>query len=219
VLTNVFEMALVAGAVGNGGDLMEPRIVREVRSPDGIILDRPTASVRNGTVPSDTAATLNDMMQRVIEDGELTGAQIEGTKVAGKTGTAENAAGEPHSWFVSYAPADDPEIAVAVMIENGGIIREDGSAETPALNVAGNLMRAYLDRPAPTPEPEQRPQAPGVPGDLPGEAPLQPPAQQRPFQGAPFQNPAQQQQQFGQPPAQAPAQPPAQQAPNQYPGG
>jgi peptidoglycan glycosyltransferase len=137
--------------------------VREVRSPDGIILDRPTASVRNGAVPSDTAATLNDMMQRVIEDGELTGAQIEGTKVAGKTGTAENAAGEPHSWFVSYAPADDPEIAVAVMIENGGIIREDGSAETPALNVAGNLMRAYLDRPAPTPEPEQRPQAPWRP--------------------------------------------------------
>jgi peptidoglycan glycosyltransferase len=67
--------------------------VREVRSPDGIILDRPTASVRNGAVPSDTAATLNDMMQRVIEDGELTGAQIEGTKVAGKTGTAENAPG------------------------------------------------------------------------------------------------------------------------------
>jgi len=223
VLTNVFEMALVAGAVGNGGDLMEPRIVREVRSPDGIILDRPTASVRNEAVPPDTAATLNDMMQRVIEDGELVGAQIEGIEVAGKTGTAENAAGEPHSWFVSYAPADDPEIAVAVMIENGGIIREDGSAETPAITIAGNLMRAYLDRPAPTPEPEQPPRAPGVPGDLPGEAPVQPPAQppaqQQPFQGAPFQNPAQQQQQFGQPPAQAPAQPPAQQAPNQYPGG
>ena len=212
VSTNVFQMALVAGAVANGGDLMEPRLVREVRSPDGIILDRPTASVRNEALPPETARTLNDMMQRVVEDGELVAAQIEGTEVAGKTGTAEAPPGEPHSWFVSFAPAEDPEIAIAVMVENGAVIDEDGDAATPALSIAGDLMRAYLDRPAPRPEPEEQPEEspPGVPGELPGQSPTpaQPPAQQ-PFQGTPFGQPAQQQP-FGQPPGQQSG---------QYPGG
>ena len=89
VQTNAFQMALVAAAIANDGKLMEPRLVREVRSPDGIILDRPTPSIRRQALPAGTASTLNEMMQQVIIQGGLTDAEIEGMKVAGKTGTAE----------------------------------------------------------------------------------------------------------------------------------
>jgi peptidoglycan glycosyltransferase len=139
VQTNSFEMALVAAAIANDGELIEPRLVREVRSPDGIILDRPTPSIRRQAIPANTARTLNEMMQQVIIQGGLTDAEIEGMKVAGKTGTAESGNGLPHSWWITFAPADDPKIAMCVMIENGG------RADKGALPVAARLMRAYLE--------------------------------------------------------------------------
>jgi len=139
VQTNSFEMALIAAAIANDGKMVEPRIVREVRSPDGIILDRPTPSITRRALPADTAATLNEMMQQVIIQGGLTEAEIEGMKVAGKTGTAESGNGLPHSWWITFAPADDPKIAMCVMIENGG------RADKGALPIAARLMRAYLE--------------------------------------------------------------------------
>ena len=228
VLSNVFEMGLVAAAIANDGDMMQPRLVREVRSSDGIILDRPTPRALNEVIPGGTAGTLNGMMQGVVEDGELLAAQIQGTKVAGKTGTAENPQGQPHSWFISFAPADDPEIAIAVMVENGGIIGEDGAAETPALTIAGNLMRTYLDRPAPAPPSSQPVNPPGIPGGEEGgaqepagqsaqpsvggtQAPAGQPAQQPVDPFAPFRNAAPQQQQQQVPPASQQQVPPASQ--------
>src|ERR687893_98004 len=139
VQTNAFEMALVAGAVANDGEIMEPRIVREVRSPDGIILDKPTPSVRSQALPPGTANTLNGMMQEVIIQGGFTEAEIPGMKVAGKTGTAESGNGLPHSWWITFAPADDPKIAMCVMIENGG------RADRGAMPLAARLMKAYLE--------------------------------------------------------------------------
>ena len=97
-----------------------PASCSEVRSPDGIILDKPTASIRSRRSRPDTARTLNEMMQQVIIQGGLTEAEIPGVKVAGKTGTAESGNGEAHSWWITFAPADDPEIAMCVMVENGG---------------------------------------------------------------------------------------------------
>ncbi len=139
VQTNSFQMALVTAAIANEGRLVQPRLVREVRSPDGIILDKPTASIRAQVIPQGTASTLNEMMQQVIIQGGLTEAEIEGIKVAGKTGTAESGNGEPHSWWITFAPADDPEIAMCVMVENGG------RADRGALPVAARLMQAYLE--------------------------------------------------------------------------
>ncbi|MBA3490582.1 MAG: penicillin-binding protein 2 [Rubrobacteraceae bacterium] len=139
VQSNAFQMALVAGAIANDGELMEPRIVREVRSPDGIILDKPTPSVRRQALPASTATTLNEMMQEVIIQGGFTEAEIEGMKVAGKTGTAESGNGAAHSWWITFAPADDPEIAMCVMIENGG------RADRGALPIAARLMKDYLE--------------------------------------------------------------------------
>jgi len=144
VSSNVFEMGLVAATVANDGVMMDPRIVREVRSPDGIILDRPAPSARKRVLDQGTAQTLNGMMQGVITTGELTEAEVPGVKVAGKTGTAEAPPRQPHSWFVAFAPADDPEIAVAVMVENGGAIGPQGDAATPAIPIAQDLMEAYL---------------------------------------------------------------------------
>lgn len=145
VSSNVFEMGLVAASVANDGVMMEPRLVREVRSPDGIILDKPTPSARGRALDAETAGTLNEMMQNVITTGELTEAEIPGVEVAGKTGTAEAPPREPHSWFIAFAPADDPEIAVAVMVENGGVIGPDGEAATPAIPIAQDMMETYLN--------------------------------------------------------------------------
>ncbi|MDP9487600.1 MAG: penicillin-binding protein 2, partial [Actinomycetota bacterium] len=89
VVSNVFEMGLVAATIANDGTMMEPRIVKSVRSPDGIILDQPAPSVRRRVLDPATANTLNAMMQNVIVTGQLTEAEIPGVKVAGKTGTAE----------------------------------------------------------------------------------------------------------------------------------
>ncbi len=137
VSSNAFEMALVTAAIANDGKLMEPRLVREVRSPDGIILDRPAPSVRGVALPEETARELNEMMQKVVTEG-LPQAGVPGVEVAGKTGTAEAPPGAPHSWWITFAPADDPEIALCVMVENGG------RGDQAALPIADRLMEAYL---------------------------------------------------------------------------
>jgi len=143
--SNVFEMGLATAAIANDGVMMEPRLVREVRSPDGVILDRPAPTVHRRVADEGTAGTVNRMMRGVITTGGLTQAKVPGVEVAGKTGTAEDPPREPHSWFVSFAPADDPEIAVAVMVENGGEIGPQGAADTPAIPIAQDLMEAYLE--------------------------------------------------------------------------
>jgi penicillin-binding protein A len=79
------------------------------------------------------------MMQQVVIQGGFTEAQIEGMEVAGKTGTAESGNGPPHAWWITFAPADDPEIAMCVMVENGG------RADEGAMPIAARLMRAYLE--------------------------------------------------------------------------
>lgn len=139
VTANPFEMALVASTIANDGAMMEPRLVKEVRSPEGTIVDKPTSRVHKNVVDKNTARTINDMMQHVVTDAEQS-AEIPGVKVAGKTGSAEAAGGELHSWFIAFAPADDPQIAMAVIVENG----QEGYKA--ALPIARRLMEAYLKK-------------------------------------------------------------------------
>ena len=155
-ISTPFEMALVAAAIANDGTIMEPRLVREVRSPDGLILDKLTPRVRHEAIPKDTARTLNDMMQNAVTQYE-SGAVIPGVKVAGKTGTAEAPGGELHSWFISFAPADDPEIAVAVIVENG----QEGYKS--ALPIARRLMETYLKNQGKLPDERTTPLPPAPP--------------------------------------------------------
>lgn len=140
--TTPLQMAMVAAGVANGGEVMRPYLVDSVRGPDlsEIVSGDPSSMGR--AVSSGTASQLTDMMVQVTEGDNATGrnAAIPGTQVAGKTGTAESGEGRrTHNWFVSFAPADDPEVAVAVVIEEGG-----GSGGELAAPVARNVMEAVL---------------------------------------------------------------------------
>jgi penicillin-binding protein A len=211
VSSTVFEMAQVAGAVANGGTMMEPRLVREVRSPDGAILDKPTPKVHNKALDKDTASTLNDMLQKAVTEVE-SGAEIPGVKVAGKTGTAEAPGDQLHSWFITFAPADDPEIAIAVLVENG----QEGYKQ--AVPIARRMMEGYLksqgklpNEPSPSPQPVPQQNEQTTPNSQPAQ-----PKSNGPFQ-FPFQPPAQNPQTPGPPPGQGTPQNPGQ-APPQFPG-
>ena len=139
VQTNSFEMAMMTAAIANDGVMMEPQLVKEVRSSDGVILDRPATSERGRVIDEKTAKTLTDMMHMVVTDkGTAPMGAIKGVEVAAKTGTAEVPGGAPNSWYIAFAPDKDPKIAIATLIENGG----DG--EKVALPATKKIMEEYL---------------------------------------------------------------------------
>jgi peptidoglycan glycosyltransferase len=145
VRTNVLHMALIAGAIGNRGVMMEPRLVREIRDPEGRILRQFDPSEYGKPLSELNAGILTEMMVSVVQAGTGTAAQIPGVTVAGKTGTAQTAEGEaPHAWFVSFAPADDPQIAVAVVVLNGGDLGSEATGGQLSAPIARSLIEAYL---------------------------------------------------------------------------
>jgi peptidoglycan glycosyltransferase len=137
------QMALVAGTVANGGELMRPRLVTAITGKRGSRGVGPE-SLRRVIDPSEAAA-IRDAMVAAVE-GEFgrrftTGAKVQGVTTAGKSGTAElGGSGEPHSWFIGFAPAEAPRVAIAVLVEQAG-----RGAEVAA-PIAGDLMTYWLDR-------------------------------------------------------------------------
>jgi penicillin-binding protein A len=131
--------AMIAAAVANDGTLMTPYMVDQVRAPDLTVIDRTEPEELSEATSADVANKLTEMMISVVQNGSGRAAQIDGVQVAGKTGTAENA-GPDHNWFVGFAPADDPKIAVAVFVANGGGTGGDVSAP-----IARDVIAAYLD--------------------------------------------------------------------------
>jgi peptidoglycan glycosyltransferase len=137
VAATPLQMAMVAAGVANRGIVMAPYLVDEVRGPDTVSLGVTDPRELSRAVSPQTADTLTAMMVAVVEDGTGTNAAIDGVRVAGKTGTAQQGGDRPpHAWFVSFAPADDPQVAVAVIIESGG-----GEAE-----ISGNRLAAPVAR-------------------------------------------------------------------------
>ena len=120
VLVTPIEMALITAGIANGGRIMAPYLVSEVRDYRQTVLERAEPRVWQAPISADTAATLRDLMVGVVDHGTGAAAAVPGVSVAGKTGTAEVGAGDPHAWFVGFAPADDPQIVVAVVVENAG---------------------------------------------------------------------------------------------------
>jgi peptidoglycan glycosyltransferase len=124
------QMAMVAAAIANDGVVMRPYLVSEVQSPD---YDAETAEPEelSEAVSPETAAVLTDLMVSTVDDGTASPAAIPDVAVAGKTGTAQRGVeGEaPYGWFVSFAPATDPQVAVAVMIQ-----------EAPGREIAGGAL-------------------------------------------------------------------------------
>ncbi len=133
------QAAMIAAAVANKGTLMKPYMVSQVQAPDLTVIDKTDPEEMSTPVSADVAAQLTEMMTSVVNNGTGRRARIDGVQVAGKTGTAENSAND-HTWFIGFAPADDPKIAVAVFVRNGG--RTGGDISAP---IAKTVIQAYLD--------------------------------------------------------------------------
>jgi peptidoglycan glycosyltransferase len=141
---NPLQMALVGGAIANGGVEMEPRLVKEIRDPSGRVIKSFGPKPWGRPISDTTARQLTQMMIKVVESGTGTAAQIPGVTVAGKTGTAETTSGKPHAWFVCFAPAQNPKIVVAVMVLNGGSLGSEATGGHVAAPIARAVVRAAL---------------------------------------------------------------------------
>jgi peptidoglycan glycosyltransferase len=125
LLATPLQIAEVAAAIANGGKLMKPQIWNRVIDPDGRVIDRLDPSVYSEAVSAQTAEELTTAMEGVVSAGTGTNAAIPGVAVAGKTGTAETpgneacggGANENQAWFMGFAPADEPKIAIAASVE------------------------------------------------------------------------------------------------------
>ncbi|WP_182112573.1 MULTISPECIES: penicillin-binding protein 2 [unclassified Actinotalea] len=141
------EVAMISAAVANDGEQMRPYLVRSVRSQDLTVVEetRPTELAR--PVSAATAASLRDMMVGVVESGTGTAARIPGVQVAGKTGTAQTTEeAAPHAWFTAFAPADAPQVAVAVVVEHGGAMGSEATGGAVAAPIARAVIQAVLAR-------------------------------------------------------------------------
>jgi peptidoglycan glycosyltransferase len=145
VAANPMQMALVASAIANGGSEMRPRLVSEIRDPSGQVVKSFDPEVFGQPISSKTAIQLTQMMVSVVQSGTGTAAQIPGIEVAGKTGTAQHGEGlAPHAWFVSFAPAQNAKIAVAVIVLDGGSLGSEATGGVVAAPIARAVMEAAL---------------------------------------------------------------------------
>ncbi len=146
LLATPIQMAEVAATIANDGKLMRPQIWAEVRDPDGRTIREMDPETQSNVISEETANQLTEAMRDVVNEGTGTAAALSGIDVAGKTGTAEipdveRCGGLPNqAWFVGFAPADDPQVAVAATVEC-----TDGQGGTVAAPIAAAVMQAILD--------------------------------------------------------------------------
>jgi penicillin-binding protein A len=141
MLATPLQMAMVAAGVANHGVVMRPYVVGRVTAPGGGTVTRTHPHKYKRAMKTSTADALNQMMQAVVTGGTGTAAQISGIRVAGKTGTAETGGpGTPNTtWFIAFAPANAPRVAVAVALQN-----QTGAGGTTAAPIAKAIMEALL---------------------------------------------------------------------------
>jgi peptidoglycan glycosyltransferase len=141
MLTTPLQMAMVAGAVANHGVVMKPYVVGRVTGPGGGVIKRTHPEKYRRAMRTSTANDITRMMEAVVTGGTGTAAQIPGIQVAGKTGTAETGgAGTLNTtWFIAFAPANAPRIAIAVVLQN-----QTGAGGTTAAPIAKAVMQALL---------------------------------------------------------------------------
>ena len=141
ILATPLQMAMVAAGVANHGVVMRPYVVGRVTNPGGGVVTRTHPHKYERAMKTGTADDLTRMMEAVVTGGTGTAAQIPGVRVAGKTGTAETGSRErPNTtWFIAFAPAGAPRVAVAVVLEN-----QTGAGGTTAAPIAKEIMQALL---------------------------------------------------------------------------
>jgi peptidoglycan glycosyltransferase len=141
MLATPLQMAMVAATVGNGGVVPKPYIVQKVIAPDGSTVRTTKPGNLGRAIKPQTAAELTTMMIAAVQGGTGTAAQIPGVQVAGKTGTAETAVSRVYTaWFVCFAPADHPQVAVAVVLEK----QANGFGGVVAAPIAKLVLQALL---------------------------------------------------------------------------
>lgn len=138
LLVTPLEMALITATIANGGGLPAPILVKAIKDSKGNLVYFQRPRLVGHPVSRQVAAFVRDAMIEVVNRGTGQRAAIPGIAVAGKTGTAENPHGRPHGWFVGFAPAYQPKVAVAVVVENGG------SGGTVAAPIARQVLEAAL---------------------------------------------------------------------------
>jgi len=139
------QMAMVSAAVANKGLLMKPNIIELVQSSNLAVLNQPSPQAFSTAMSEATAASVTQMMIDAVATGVSGNARISGVKVAGKTGTAQNGEDAPYTlWFTGFAPADNPKVAVAVVIADGGGLGQGGRGNSLAAPVARKVMEAVL---------------------------------------------------------------------------
>jgi peptidoglycan glycosyltransferase len=143
--TNPLQMAMVSAAVANQGVEMKPNLVENVLSSSLSVIAQPQPEIFSQPMSKETAQAVKEMMIGAVQRGVSGNARIKDVVVAGKTGTAQNGKGEPFTlWFTGFAPADNPQVAVCVVIADGGGIGQGGVGNSLAAPVARKVMEAVL---------------------------------------------------------------------------
>ncbi|WP_144793909.1 penicillin-binding protein 2 [Microbacterium paludicola] len=147
VTATAMQVAMISAGLANDGIVMKPRLVDAVIGNDLSTVREYADEELGRAVEAEDADDVTAAMVASVADGAAQGARIDGVAVAGKTGTAENDGDEPYTlWFTGFAPADDPQIAVAVVVDNGGGIGQSGSGDTLAAPIAKKIIEAVLNR-------------------------------------------------------------------------
>lgn len=144
VRATALQMAMVGAGVSNDGVVMKPYLVAEEQAPDLSALSITEPEPLSRAVSSEVATELRDMMVNVVTSGTGQTAAIPGYSVGGKTGTAQDGNRPPHVWFMAFAPAEDPQVAVAVIVENGGDLGDEATGSAVAAPIAREVMKAVL---------------------------------------------------------------------------
>lgn len=141
------QMAMVSAAIANGGIVMNPNMIEAITAPNLTPLQIFEPSEFQRAISPETAATMTEMMVSGVENGAASNARIDGVSVAGKTGTAENGGDRPYTlWFTGFAPANDPQYAITVLVEDGGGMGQTGYGNLLAAPVAQQVLEAVLNK-------------------------------------------------------------------------
>jgi len=146
VAASPLQMAMVVAGIANAGTVMRPYVVAEVRAPNLDVLETTEPEPLHEAITPDVAAELTQMMESVVTNGTGSAAAMPDVAVGAKTGTAQSDdERKPYAWFVSFAPADDPQIAVAVFVQDAtGVARDDVSGGGLAGPIAKAMMEAVI---------------------------------------------------------------------------
>lgn len=145
VAATPLQMAVVAGAIGNRGEVMRPYVVQTVRAPNLRPLEQTHPELYGRAMDPTDAAKLTDMMVSTVQRGTAVAARIPGMDVAGKTGTAQSTKSRPpYAWFVAFAPAQNPDVAVAVVVESSSTARSEIAGGRLAGPIARSVMQAVV---------------------------------------------------------------------------